>query len=123
MGVATLEGHPLQSAMQTITRAMMLVLALVLGLGAEAADKKARAENGKVTEAPVAPRAGKYGIYSYGATPNRLYLGDIELAADGSYRALQPGGKLLGEGKYRFDAAKSAVIWLSGPYQSSEWAG
>lgn len=103
--------------MQTITRALTIVLALMLVLGVGAA------ESGKVRETASGPRPGKYGIYSYGATPNRLYLGSIELKADGTYRALQPGDKSLGEGKYRFDAAKSTIVWLSGPYQGSDWGG
>src|SRR4051812_30074831 len=86
-----------------------------------ASDPVAKSEAAKIAEPAAGPRLGKYRIYSYGATGNRLYLGEIELVADGNYHALQPGGKTLGEGKYRFDSAKSTVIWESGPYHSSEW--
>jgi hypothetical protein len=83
----------------------------------------AKSEAEKAAETAAGPRLGMYRIYSYGAAGSRLYLGDIELAADGKYHASQPGGKALGEGKYRYDAAKSTVVWLSGPYQNSEWGG
>jgi len=82
-----------------------------------------KSEAAKAAETAAGPRLGKYGVYAYGAAGNRLYLGDINLAADGKYQAAQPGGKSLGEGKYRYDAAKSAVVWLSGPYHDSEWGG
>lgn len=83
----------------------------------------AKSEAAKAAETTAGPRPGKYRIYSYGAVGNRLYLGEIELAADGKYHAVQPGGKPLGDGKYRYDAGKSTVIWLSGPYQDAEWGG
>jgi hypothetical protein len=83
----------------------------------------AKSEAGKAAETAAGPRLGKYHVYSYGAAGSRLYLGDIELAAGGKYQAIQPGGKPLGEGRYRYDATKSTVTWLSGPYQDSEWGG
>jgi hypothetical protein len=83
----------------------------------------AKTDAAKAAETAAGPRPGKYGVYSYGAPPSRIYLGDIELAADGTYRANQPGGKSLGEGKYRYDAPNHMIIWMSGPYHGSEWGG
>jgi hypothetical protein len=64
----------------------------------------------------IAPRNGKYMIYSFGAVGNApLFLGYFVLA-DGSYKAFLPGDKVYGEGKYSYDKAKHEVTWLSGPY-------
>lgn len=71
----------------------------------------------EAAETAAGPRVGKYRVYSYGAAGRQLFLGEIELTADGNYRASQPGGKALGAGQYRFAATKSAVVWLSGPYE------
>lgn len=84
---------------------------------------RADATPAKSPQASAGPRIGKYRVYSYGAAGNQLYLGEIELTSDGTYQASQPGGKSLGQGKYRFDAAKSTVLWLTGPYKDSEWGG
>jgi len=75
-----------------------------------------------VSPAVDAPRAGTYRILSYGAT-NRppLVLGSVVLGA-GAYKAYLNGGKLEGEGRYSFDAAKQQVTWESGPYKGV-WGG
>jgi hypothetical protein len=64
----------------------------------------------------IAPRNGKYMIYSFGAVGSApLFLGYFVLA-DGSYKAFLPGDKVHGEGKYSYDKTKHEVTWLSGPY-------
>lgn len=64
----------------------------------------------------VAPRNGKYMIYSFGAVGNApLFLGYFVLT-DGSYKAFLQGDKVHGEGKYSYDKTKHEVTWVSGPY-------
>lgn len=71
------------------------------------------------------PRAGKYGIYSYGAaSAPPLYLGHFELLASGQYRISRTSSApYYGEGAYRFNAAMATVEWLSGPLAAPEWGG
>ncbi len=83
-----------------------------------------------IAKAPVpasttGPRPGKYNIYSYGAVANNpLYLGHLEILAGGQYRASRTSsGPYYGEGTYRFNAAASAVEWLTGPYATPDWDG
>lgn len=79
--------------------------------------------SGNGDEAPAGPRAGKYKIFSYGATNKPpLYLGYFILDKDGTYSAYLPNDKSTGKGEYHFDSSKSEVIWKSGPYQK-EWDG
>ena len=82
----------------------------------------------KASEQPaaaLAPRAGKYLIYSYGATSvPPLYLGHLELLDASRYRVSRTSGApYYGEGTYRFNAASATVEWLTGPYASPDWAG
>lgn len=69
------------------------------------------------------PRLGTYRIYSYGAAGSRIYLGELELQAGNLYRVTRLGGNVTGSGQYAFDAAQSAVTWLSGPNKDDGWAG
>lgn len=89
--------------MKRISLLLVLLIALACSLRAE--------EPGD-----IAPRDGKYMIYSFGAVGNApLFLGYFVLA-DGSYKAFLPGDKVHGEGKYSYDKTKHEVTWLSGPY-------
>ena len=76
-------------------------------------------------QSAVAPRAGSYNINSYGRTGSPpLFLGHIQLKGDGTYRiSRKRSGDYYGEGKYSFDAATSAVTWLSGPCKDENWGG
>lgn len=86
----------------------------------------AEAEKGRdQAAAGKGPRAGKYGIYSYGAVSvPPLNLGHFELMAGNRYRISRTtGAPYYGEGTYRFNAAGAVVEWLSGPLAVPEWGG
>ena len=59
----------------------------------------------------------------YGA-PGRppLPLGSFDLSGGNKYQVFLHGGKPAGAGTYKYDPAKSAVIWLTGPYVD-QWDG
>lgn len=67
------------------------------------------------------PRAGKYGVWSYGAKP--LYFGHFELYAGGRYKYWRYGREYAGDGAYRYDAGAKSVVWLSGPFHDNKWEG
>ena len=70
------------------------------------------------------PRSGRYIILSYGANPaSPIRLGEIELRAGGAYRYTAVGGRLLGSGRYTFDAAKRTVVWQDGILKDQGWTG
>src|SRR3982750_2846883 len=76
----------------------------------------------RAEESAGGPRAGKYKIFSYGATGNApLFLGYFVLE-NGKYKAYLPGDKLSGEGEYKFDAAEKKGTWSTGPY-AGVWEG
>jgi hypothetical protein len=81
-------------------------------------DARIRAVKPPAAPSAAGPRLGRYIVLSYG---NPAYppipLGRIELLEGGAYRYYNGGGSLLGEGKYAFDGAVSAVQWQSGPLQ------
>ena len=70
------------------------------------------------------PRLGRYTILSYGnpAQPP-IRLGVIELLPGGTYRYHDGGGRLLGEGRYAFEAAANAVQWRTGTLRDQGWGG
>jgi len=71
-----------------------------------------------------APRLGKYLISSYGAPAKPpLRLGYFELRAGGSYKFLDLGGKVTGDGKYEYEANSHEVRWISGPFLANKWGG
>jgi hypothetical protein len=73
---------------------------------------------------PGGPRPGRYIILSYGANPaSPIRLGEIELRAGGTYRYTAVGGRLLGSGRYTFDAAKRVVVWQDGILKEQGWTG
>lgn len=85
-------------------------------------DARAEAVAAEVAQR-AGPRLGRYRILSYGAGGSSLMLGELELRSDGRYRAAVVGGRVIGEGRYDYDAATATVRWLSGPYQTDGWGG
>ena len=73
---------------------------------------------------PTEPSMGRYNIRSYGAS-NRppIFLGHFVLEAGGKYTVHLPGGRMVGEGTYAFDAANKEVKWLTGKYKDEAWEG
>ena len=70
------------------------------------------------------PRTGRYIVLSYGANPaSPIRLGEIELIPGGTYRYSAVGGRLLGSGRYTFDAAKRVVVWQDGILKEQGWTG
>lgn len=73
---------------------------------------------------PAGPRAGTYEIRSYGrVSAPPLFLGKFTLDGAGNYESFLPGGRSVGKGTYEFDAAKSEVVWKTGPLQVDAWTG
>jgi hypothetical protein len=60
------------------------------------------------------PRAGDYKVRGTGRIP--IQLGIIKLSGSGAYRWLNPSGKSLGDGRYKFAGAN--VTWLNGPLKT-----
>lgn len=73
---------------------------------------------------PSEPKLGRYNVRAYGAAGNPpLFLGHFVLEAGGKYKVYLPGGRLVGEGTYKYDAAKQEVKWLTGKYADEGWSG
>ncbi|MDQ2746922.1 MAG: hypothetical protein M3T96_06660 [Acidobacteriota bacterium] len=93
----------------------------------QTAAEKTTTDDGDAVEpqdAQTSPRSGKYDVLSYGADPNNpLRLGYFELSSGGKYKFYQMGGKSVGGGDYRFDAASNTVEWTSGIFKDNGWGG
>lgn len=60
------------------------------------------------------PRFGRYTIQSYGGNgSNPIILGYFDLR-NGEYQYYNAGIKLIGTGKYQYDAVNKKILWLSG---------
>lgn len=86
-----------------------LLFAGHLGLRAEAEDEKSA----------YSRLVGKYNVWK-----NQAVLHDLEMLPDGKYTISDRStGKPKGEGGYSFDAKTKKVVFDSGPYQDSAYAG
>jgi len=86
------------------------------------ADRRAAAAAADAARA-AGPRVGRYRVLSFGASATPIVLGELELLDGGRYRAILPGGRPAGDGRYAYDAASGSVRWLSGPYRTDGWGG
>jgi hypothetical protein len=92
-----------------------------------ASDRWVQAKNIRVAPRPnssAPPRAGKYLIMGYGGNINNpIHIGYFILSGGNQYRYYNMGNKLLGAGRYRFNATSKEVRWLSGPFKKANWGG